>query len=208
MPPASSGNWSKANKDKVSASQALDLDSDLIVACKQGDRQAQYELYKRYKDWVFNIAYRMANHREEAEDLTQKVFLQIYRNIDSFRGESAFSSWIYRMTVNLSINHFRKDKKRRQHISNELSSSNNPRAGLLKRHEEKFNLRPHLEAAISRLPAGYRMVFILYDIQGYAHNEIATMLDISEGTSKSQLHKARKELRHLLEPFIRLHSTL
>ncbi len=183
-------------------------DAALIAGCRKGERRAQVALYQQYKDWVFNIALRMTNQQQEAEDISQKVFLQIFRKIASFRGDAALSSWIYRMTVNICINHFRKEKKRKEHISNELSAVGEQGTSGLQSRNEGFNLAPHLKAAIRALPAGYRMVFVLHDIEGHKHEEIARMLKISSGTSKSQLHKARKELRTYLEPFIEIHSTL
>ncbi len=192
------------NQAKAIAS-TLDKDWQLVVRCQKGERQAQYELYQRYKDWVFNIAFRMANHQQDAEDITQIVFVRLFRKIDSFRGDSAFSSWLYRMTVNLCINHYRKEKRHKERISNDLSDAEKTHGATLHnshRREERFNLRPHLEKAIRQLPEKYRMVFTLHDIEGYNHKEIGQMMNIADGTSKSQLHKARKELRRTLEPYM------
>ncbi len=183
-----------------------DKDFDLVLGCQKGERQAQFELYERYKDWVFNIAYRMANHQQEAEDITQKVFVQLFRKIGSFRGDSAFSSWLYRMAMNICINHFHSEKTRRQRMAGQLPDDENMSAKILQDKVEQFTLQPHLEHAIRQLPEGYRAVFILYDIEGYNHQEIARMRGTSIGTSKSQLHKARKELRLLLEPYLELKS--
>ncbi|MFQ5823462.1 MAG: RNA polymerase sigma factor [bacterium] len=208
MPLAAFRNSRKIKKSSESSQIKLDLDAEIVQGCKNGNRNAQYELYQRYKDWVFNIAYLMSNNQQEAEDLTQCVFLRVFIKINSFRGDSAFSSWLYRLTMNICINHFRKEKKRKDKISNELSDweSRNPQS--YKKKEDRIELKPYLEKAISTLPEGYRMVFILHDVEGYLHKEIGKMLNISEGTSKSQLHKARKELRQILEPYLMIHKNL
>lgn len=185
-----------------------DQDAELVSACRRGDRRAQYQLYSRHKDWVFNVAYRMANNRQDAEDITQKVFIRVFNKIDSFRGDSLFSSWLYRLTANICINHFRAEKKRKEKVSNELSKDENQSRAVFKSGEEKFSLRPHLEKAIASLPEGYRMVFVLHHIEGYGHKEIGDMLKISAGTSKSQLHKARKELQKMLAPYLALDGGL
>lgn len=185
-----------------------DIDSELVQRCQKGERKAQYELYQHYKDRVFNIAYRMANNQQEAEDIAQMAFMRVFKNIDSFRGESAFSSWLYRLTVNVCINHFRKEKKEKELVVNELSEFQKANLSALKTKNESAKMRPFLEKAIRALPAGYRMIFVLYDIEGYAHQEIAEIMNISEGTSKSQLHKARKELKQFLEPYLTMYQSL
>ena len=190
-------------QDSASKLNRPEADTDLVARCQNGERAAQQQLYQRHKDWVFNLAYRMANHQQEAEDIAQKVFIQVFRRIDSFRGEAAFSSWLYRLTMNVCINHFHKEKRRKTHIMNELDAAQ-AKAG----KSEDIDLKPHLERAIRALPEGYRMVFILHDIEGFNHQEIGEMMNCSEGTSKSQLHKARKELRQVLMPFLRLQEAL
>jgi RNA polymerase sigma-70 factor (ECF subfamily) len=185
-----------------------DQDAELVSACRRGDRRAQYQLYSRHKDWVYNVAFRMANNRQEAEDITQKVFIRVFSKIDSFRGDSLFSSWLYRLTANICINHFRSEKSRKEKVSNELSKDENQSTEVFKSGEEKFSLRPFLEKAISSLPEGYRLVFVLHHIEGYGHQEIGKMLNITEGTSKSQLHKARKELKRMLAPYLALEGVL
>jgi RNA polymerase sigma-70 factor (ECF subfamily) len=198
---------SEADQTAVNASRP-DQDWELITRCQKGERQAQYELYQRYKDWVFNIALRMANQRQEAEDITQTVFVRLFKKIDSFRGDSAFSSWLYRMTVNLCINHYRKEKKHKDRLSNELSDLEKMQTKGFDRKDERFDLRPYLEKAIRALPEKYRMVFVLHDVEGYNHKEIGKMMNISDGTSKSQLHKARKELRRTLEPYMTMFKNI
>ncbi|TDI93778.1 MAG: sigma-70 family RNA polymerase sigma factor [Caldithrix sp.] len=183
------------------------IDWELVQRCRKGERKAQYELYQLYKDRVFNIAYRMANSQQDAEDITQMAFVRVFKKIDSFRGDSAFSSWVYRLTVNICINHFRREKRKKELVVHELSElATNLK--ILKTNEQTSKMKPFLEKAIRALPAGYRMIFVLYDIEGYKHEEIAEMMNISEGTSKSQLHKARKELKQYLEPYLAMYQSL
>lgn len=182
------------------------LDLELVQRCRNGERKAQYELYQLYKDQVFNIAYRMANSQQDAEDITQMAFVRVFKKIDSFRGDSAFSSWVYRLTMNVCINYFRKEKKKKDLFLNEMSELANLKTH--KTNEQPPKMKPFLEKAIRALPAGYRMIFVLYDVEGYKHEEIAQMMNISIGTSKSQLHKARKELRLSLEPYMAMYQSL
>ena len=183
------------------------IDWELVQRCRKGERKAQYELYQLYKDRVFNIAYRMANSQQDAEDITQMAFVRVFKKIDSFRGDSAFSSWVYRLTVNICINHFRREKRKKELVVHELSELA-INLKILKTNEQASKMKPFLEKAIRALPAGYRMIFVLYDIEGYKHEEIAEMMNISEGTSKSQLHKARKELKQYLEPYLAMYQSL
>jgi RNA polymerase sigma-70 factor (ECF subfamily) len=150
----------------------------------------------------------MTGDRTEAEDLTQDVFLQLLRKIDTFRGESAFSTWLHRMSVNIVLMRFRK----KPIAQTSLDTISNP--------EDEFSAPPKelggpdlrlngvidrvtLQAAINELPPGYKAMFILHDIHGYHHDEIAEMFGCSVGNSKSQVHKARMRLRELLQDTIR-----
>ena len=187
--------------------ESANIDLELVQRCRKGERKAQFELYQLYKDRVFNIAYRMANSHQDAEDITQMAFVRVFKKIDSFRGDSAFSSWVYRLTVNVCINHFRKEKKKKELVVHELSEQAT-NLKTLKTDEPGSKMKPFLEKAIRALPAGYRMIFVLYDIEGYKHEEIAEIMNISEGTSKSQLHKARTELRQFLEPYLAMYQSL
>ena len=199
--------WAGSRNKADVAKEPPNKDSALLQGCRRGDRQAQRALYDQYKDWVFGIAYRMSNHQQQAEDITQEVFIRLFRKIDSFRGDSAFSSWLYRLAMNVCINHLKKENNYRERILNELSNSQNQNTSFAKGEKPTFDMKPYLEKAIRALPEGYRAVFVLYQIEGYGHREIARMLNISEGTSKSQLHKARLELRKFLEPYISMHQS-
>jgi RNA polymerase sigma-70 factor (ECF subfamily) len=173
-------------------------DQDLILCrrCQRGDIHALEELYKRHKDKVYALALRLTNNVQDAEDIVQDVFVQVYRKIEDFREEAAFTSWLYRIATNISLSALRR-RKRRWGVEKELPPDR-PVEG--RRTETGKILKPFLEEAIAELPPRARMIFVLHDIQGFQHNEIAAMLDCSEGTSKSQLHKARARLRKRLRP--------
>ena len=140
----------------------------------------------------------MLGNPTEAEDLTQETFTQLYNKLSSFRGESAFTTWLHRMTVNQVLMHFRKRKSRPEDITDEGETPIQIVRGTENPNAMPVVDRIILENAISKLPAGYRSVFVLHDVEGHEHGEIADMLGISEGTSKSQLHKARLKLRNLI----------
>jgi len=173
-------------------------DQDLILCrrCQRGDIHALEELYKRHKDKVYALALRLTNNTQDAEDIVQDVFVQVYRKIGDFREEAAFTSWLYRVATNIALSALRR-RKRRWGME-KSPSPDQPEEG--RREETGKILKPFLEEAIADLPPRARMIFVLHDIQGFQHNEIAEMLDCSEGTSKSQLHKARMRLRKRLRP--------
>ena len=164
----------------------------------EDEQQSFHELYQKYHDRVYSICFRMTQNASESEDLTQDVFIRLFRTIGSFRGESAFTTWLYRLTVNLVLMHFRK-RKRRQDRSNqegELSAYIVPGSKDPKRMRIVDSIL--LSEVITKLPEGYRQAIILHDIQGLQHKEIAQARGRSVGTSKSQLHKARAMLRELI----------
>lgn len=156
------------------------------------------ELYERHNQRVYSLCLRMTQTVAEAEDLTQEVFVQLFRKIGSFRGDSAFTTWLHRLTVNQVLMHFRKRGVRLEQTTEDgevpvqvVSGTENPNA-------MPVVDRIALDTAVAQLPVGYRTVFVLHDVEGYEHEEIARMMHISVGTSKSQLHKARMRLRTLL----------
>jgi RNA polymerase sigma-70 factor (ECF subfamily) len=155
-------------------------------------------LYRKYNRRVFTLCLRMMKSPVEAEDLTQEIFVYLFSKIGSFRGEAAFATWLHRLTANHVLMHFRRGRVKREKLSDDESmpvemvrGTENPR------HMAIFD-RVELDNAIERLPPGYRMVFILHDVEGREHHEIAELIGCSIGTSKSQLHKARMKLRRLL----------
>ncbi len=176
---------------------------ETIRQAQQGDAAAFEALYKLHSRRVYALCLRMVGDAAEAEDLTQEAFLQLFRKIYTFRGESAFSSWLHRLTANIVLMRFR--KKRPIPISlDELTRSDgeNERPALEVGAPDPRLLglfdRVNLQGALERLPEGYKSMFLLHDVQGYEHKEIANLLGCSVGNSKSQLHKARKRLRELL----------
>jgi len=155
-------------------------------------------LYERYHRRTYSLCLRMTGNQTEAEDLTQEVFIQLFRKIGSFRGDSAFSTWLHRLTVNQVLMHFR-----RRSVKNERTSEDGEiPEQIVPGTENQLRMpvidRIALTKAVSQLPPGYRSVFLLHDVEGYEHEEVARLLKISVGTSKSQLHKARLKLRGLL----------
>ncbi len=178
-------------------------EAEAIERAKHGDAEAFQALYDRHKRRVYSLCLRMTANTAEAEDLTQEAFLQLYRKIATFRGESAFSTWLHRLSVNVVLMHLR--RKSLPVISLEETTApgedDTPKKDF---GAEDVALagsidRLQLQRAVESLPPGYRMIFLLHDVQGYEHNEIATIVGCSIGNSKSQLHKARMKLRDLLK---------
>jgi RNA polymerase sigma-70 factor, ECF subfamily len=173
-----------------------------IERAKQGDGEAFQALYDRHKRRVYSLCLRMTANTAEAEDLTQEAFLQLYRKIATFRGESAFSTWLHRLSVNVVLMHLR--KKGLPVVSLEETTQGTEDDSPKKDFgADDMNLagsidRLQLQRAVDSLPPGYRTIFVLHDVEGYEHNEIATLVGCSIGNSKSQLHKARMKLRDLL----------
>jgi len=173
-------------------------DYELAQKSSGGDMTAFEDLYRRHFRRVYSLALRMTGKPEEAEDLTQETFTHLYKKIGSFRGESAFTTWLHRMTVNQVLMHFRKRKSRPEFTMDEDQTPIQIVQGTENQNRMPIVDKIILENAISKLPPGYRNVFVLHDVEGHEHGEVAKMLGISEGTSKSQLHKARLKLRGLI----------
>jgi RNA polymerase sigma-70 factor (ECF subfamily) len=164
----------------------------------RGDMEAFEELYKLHHRRVYCLCLRMTSNASEAEDLTQDVFVHLFRKIGGFRGEATFTTWLHRLTVNQVLMHFRRNKKRKTQSSDDVeapleSPSGAEMAGRMPVHDQIA-----LADALAKLSPGYRTVLILHDVEGYEHEEIARQLGCATGTSKSQLHKARMRLRKLL----------
>jgi RNA polymerase sigma-70 factor (ECF subfamily) len=173
-------------------------DYELAQASARGDMQAFETVYKRHHRRVYSLCLRMVANATEAEDLTQEVFIQLFRKIGSFRGESAFTTWLHRLTVNHVLMHFRKRGVRLEKTTEEGEIGEIQDFLQAATERPRFVDRIALDKAISELPPGYRTVFVLHDVEGFEHEEVADMLGVSVGTSKSQLHKARMRLRELL----------
>jgi RNA polymerase sigma-70 factor (ECF subfamily) len=171
---------------------------ELAQKASGGDMQAFEQLYMKYNRRVYSLCLRMMQSHAEAEDMSQEIFITLFGKLGSFRGESAFSTWLHRLTINHVLMHFRKGRVRRERLTTDgempleiVEGTENPaRMALLDRIT--------LDSAIKQLPAGYRIVFVLHEVEGHEHHEIAEILGCSIGTSKSQLHKARMKLRRLL----------
>lgn len=177
-------------------------EAEAIEKAKQGDAEAFEALYNLHKRRVYSLCLRMTANTAEAEDLAQEAFLQLFRKIATFRGESAFSTWLHRMAVNVVLMQLRKKglslvpleetvETEDEAPKKELGAADTKLVGSLDRLQ--------LERAIDRLPPGYRTIFVLHDVEGYEHNEIAEIVGCSIGNSKSQLHKARLKMRDLLK---------
>ena len=174
--------------------------SDYALArqAAKGDVQAFEEVYLRHSGRVYSLCLRMTGNGADAQDLTQEVFVQLFRKIGSFRGESAFTTWLHRLTVNQVLMHFRKRGVRLEQTTEDGETPVQVEKGTANFRTMSIVDRIALDRAIEQLPPGYRLVFILHDIEGHEHSDIAKMLGRSIGTSKSQLHKARMKLRNLL----------
>ncbi len=160
---------------------------------------AAFELiYNRYHRRTYSLCLRMTNSQTEAEDLTQEVFIQLFRKVGSFRGDSAFSTWLHRLTVNQVLMHFRRRSVKNEKTSDDGEMPEQTMPGTGNPNKMQVIDRIALKNAIAQLPNGYHKVFVLHDVKGYEHEEVARMMGISVGTSKSQLHKARLKLRGLL----------
>ncbi|MCS6874879.1 MAG: RNA polymerase sigma factor [Pyrinomonadaceae bacterium] len=174
-------------------------DIDLAKLAAEGNMEAFEELYSRHYRKVYALCFRMLQNTAEAEDLTQDVFIQLHRKIGSFRGESAFTTWLHRLTINQVLMHFRKRiVKYEKTASDEESQPVQITPGTENHNRMSVFDRIALEEAIAELPEGYRKVFLLHDVEGFEHEEIARILGCSVGTSKSQLHKARAKLKRIL----------
>jgi len=184
---------------KASSEVGAASDHGLARKAAQGDMNAFEQLYERHNRRVYSLCLRMTQNIAEAEDLAQEVFIQLLRKIGSFRGDSAFTTWLHRLTVNQVLMHFRKKSVKLEHTTEEGETPVQVVRGTENPRSMPVVDRIALDKALDQLPPGYRSVFVLHDVEGYEHEEIAKMLGVAVGTSKSQLHKARMKLRSLLK---------
>ncbi len=168
-------------------------EAGLIDACLANDRIAQKKLYDRYKKAMYTLAYRITNDFELADEALQDAFLNVFRNLSKFRRESTLGAWIKTIVVRTSI------KTLKKKVSFESFEDYKSEGDMIDWSDHLA--MDYLEKAIKSLPEGYRAVFVLIEVEGYAHKEVAKMLEISEGTSKSQLFHAKRKLRDLLKSF-------
>lgn len=192
------------SKTGAASPAALNRDVDLIARAQQGDPDAFATLFHAHKARIYSLCLRMTNNATEAEDLTQDAFMTVFRKLPTFRGDSALSTWLYRIAVNTVLMHFR--KKTPNQVSLDEPFTNLEEAKPVRREFgtrdgrlETAVTRLALTRAISELPAGYRTIFLLHQVEGYEHHEIAEFLGCSVGNTKSQLHKAKLKIREFLK---------
>src|SRR3954462_1344529 len=182
----------------IPATAARAEEMALVGRCRRGDLAAFEELYKAHAGKLFSVACRMVGNQADAEDLLQEIFLSAHRKLDGFRGESALGTWLYRLPTNHCLDYLRSRAARTNQLTDTLDDDRGQvdpaRGGLAERSITKMDL----ERALAQLPEGCRAAFVLHDVQGLEHREVGEALGIAEGTSKSQVHKARLRLRALL----------
>jgi RNA polymerase sigma-70 factor, ECF subfamily len=188
-----------------------DAEAGLVKRAQRGDTEAFSNIFHVHKPRVYSLCLRMTNNVAEAEDLTQEAFLQVFRKLPTFRGDSALSTWMYRVAVNTVLMYFR--KRGRPQVSLDEPSSQNVKArkreyGLDDQRLVTSVDRIALARAIKELPDGYRTIFLLHEVEGYEHREIARLLKCSVGNSKSQLHKARLKMREILSQLPQLNGVI
>jgi RNA polymerase sigma-70 factor (ECF subfamily) len=167
-------------------------DAELVAACRRGDARALEALYHQYRRRVFGLVFRIVG-ASDADEATQDAFVRIYRGLGGFRGDSALSTWVYRLAVNTALSHVAKRGRRRE-VGDEVLAD----LPAVERGPRDLALAQRVEAALAALPAGYRAILVLHDVEGLSHEECAAILDCRVGTCKSQLHKARGKMRELL----------
>jgi RNA polymerase sigma-70 factor (ECF subfamily) len=172
-------------------------DNELIQRVLSGDTSAERALYDAHVDRVHRLAYRLAGDADLAQDFTQEAFVRAFSKLHEFQGRSAFSTWLHSITVSVSLNALRKVKKIR---TREIGLDDSEPAYVTKREAEP-DLKQRLKNAIASLPEHYRSVFVMYDMEGYSHEEIGTALGVPVGTSKARLSRAREKLREELADF-------
>lgn len=173
-------------------------ESETIGRARTGDARAFRHLYDEHVDRVFRLAYRMCGEEDMARDMTQEAFIRAYERLDQFRGDAAFGTWLHSITVSVVLNGLRRRERHRRRerpleAAPSLVGRETPRA--------EPDLRDRLKAAIEALPDIYRSVFVMHDLEGYNHAEIASALEVAEGTSKARLSRARARLRDMLQDF-------
>jgi RNA polymerase sigma-70 factor (ECF subfamily) len=198
-----------ARARRIETGELIELtEAEALRLAQRGDPAAFERIYQLHKRRVYSLCLRMVSNPTEAEDLTQEAFLQLFRKIATFRGESAFSTWLHRLAVNVVLMRLRKKTPPQtslEEVTQPDEDGDGPRRDFgapdlrLSGSIDRLNL----QRAIDELPQGYKSVFVLHDVQGYEHNEIAELMGCSIGNSKSQLHKARMRLRELLHETVR-----
>ena len=163
-------------------------EATLVARCVAGEAEAFKELYDAHATRLYNLAYRMAGTAVEAEDLLQEIFLQAFRKLSSYKGESTIGTWLYRLAVNLCLDRLRSRQGKMDRMTVALDGEGGQAGGPAVRRIDSVVLRLDLERAIEQLPASYKAAFLLHDVEGFEHHEVGAMLGIAEGTSKSLVH--------------------
>jgi RNA polymerase sigma-70 factor (ECF subfamily) len=187
-----------SNVTGVPGSTGRQDDLALIDRCRRGDLGAFEELYRQHSGRLYGVAVRMLGNTADAEDMLQDIFLAAHRKLDSFRGDSALGTWLYRLAINLCLDHLRSRTGRAIQVTDALDDAPALYDTSSARLAERTVTRMDLERALAQLPEGCRAAFVLHDVEGLEHKEIGEIMGIAEGTSKSQVHKARLRLRALL----------
>jgi RNA polymerase sigma-70 factor, ECF subfamily len=185
----------------VSAKMPTETQLQLVARAKAGDGEAFAALFEQHKKRVYSLCLLMTSDPADAEDLTQDAFIQVFRKLATFRGDSAFSTWLYRVAVNTVLMSLRKRKPRQVSLDEPVCVEHSMVPRDFGRNDPELTGtvdRIALLRAIKELPEGYRTIFILHEVEGYQHHEIAKLLNCSVGNSKSQLHKAKLKIREIL----------
>ena len=185
-----------AGQSAAGAGRAEEL--ALIERCRQGDLAAFESIYRAHAGRLYSVAVRMLGNAADAEDVLQEVFLAAHRKLDRFRGDSALGTWLYRLATNLCLDHLRSRAVKSGQVTGTLDDEPGLADTGSRRLAERTVDRMDLERALTQLPEGCRTAFVLHEVEGLEHREVADILGIAEGTSKSQVHKARLRLRSIL----------
>jgi RNA polymerase sigma-70 factor (ECF subfamily) len=173
-------------------------DLELAKRCRNGDAGAFEELYRTHAARLYGLAFRLVGSAQEAEDLLQEMFLHAHRKLRTFRGDSSLGTWLYRLGMNQCLDYLRSRQARMSQATDSLDAAGAVEPAVPLPRTPVAIQRLDLERAIGRLPDGCRAAFLLHDVEGFEHHEVASILGVSEGTSKSQVHKARMKLRSML----------
>lgn len=188
-----------------------DLDAALVRRVQEGDVRAFDQLITKYRERLFAIVYNLCANREDTSDLTQEAFIKAFRSIGSFKGDSSFFTWLYRIAVNTALTHLKRNRLRRffsfETLDQEISQSELVEVLAAKTKTDKpmmlNELQEKLNEALQRLSLKHRTVVILYEIEGLSHQEIAQVMECSEGTVRSRLHYAKQQLQSYLQDYLR-----
>ena len=182
----------------VPAAGSHDDELELVDRCRRGELGAFEELYRAHAGRLYSLAVRMLGNQADAEDLLQEIFLSAHRKLESFRGDAALGTWLYRLAMNQILDHVRSRAGRAGQLTDGLDDASLLADASSHRLADRAIDRIDLERAVAELPEGCRAAFVLHDVEGLEHREVSEVLGIAEGTSKSQVHKARLKLRGLL----------